>query len=406
MKNIAVVLWDLNITGGTQRQALNLAAELKKRGHNVDVFCYYYDIDLCYSDLCNQLNIICVTNITNQDPIKKEKKQSIKNPIMLKFARLYSVYKTLLKNIIFTEKKIYKLCSLIDKQNIKYDVINAHDYEAYKIARVLKHNNIVWTLNDIQRPKTGGKYFLHKFLFNFLRKFLIWQEIKRIKKIFVLDDRNKQLCKKHYNREAIVIRSGTDINLIKHISRSVNLEDKKYKIFLSSIFFPHRRFEDLVEAINILVNEGHKNIAVSINGINSRSYNYYLFIKNLISERELNKYFTITNGLTEKELYQKYCDSDIFVFPNHNQTWGLAVFEAMLFKNACIVSKTSGAHEILTDKKNALLVNPKSPKEIANSIKWLINNPEKMKEISEQGSKFVIKNMSWGKYAEKMERQF
>lgn len=403
MKKIAIVLWDLNITGGTQRQGLNLALELQKIGHSVDVFCYYYNIDLCYSDICRQLNI---KYITNQHPAKKEKKQYTKNRIILKLIYLYSIYRTLLKNIIFTEKQTRELSSLIEKQNIKYDVINVHDYEAYKIARLLKHNNIIWTLNDIQRPKNTGKYFFHKFLFNLLRKPLLWKETKRIKKIFVLDNRNKQLCKEHYNKKAIVIRSGIDINLAKNTTKSVDLDDKKYKIFLSSIFFPHRRFEDLIEAIYILVNKGYKNLIVSINGINSRSHNYYLFIKNLILEKNLNKYFSITNGLSEKELHQKYCDSDIFVFPNHNQTWGLAVFEAMLFKNVCIVSKTSGAHEILTNKKNALLVNPKSPKEIANSIEWLINNPEKMKEISLQGKKFVTQNMSWKKYAKEIEQQF
>ena len=37
---------------------------------------------------------------------------------------------------------------------------------------------------------------------------------------------------------------------------------------------------------------------------------------------------------------------DIFVFPNTNQTWGLAPLEAMVFKKPVIVSTGSGVSEV------------------------------------------------------------
>ena len=50
--NIAIVLWEANIKGGTQRQALELANNLQAIGHHVDVFAYYYNIEKCYTELC------------------------------------------------------------------------------------------------------------------------------------------------------------------------------------------------------------------------------------------------------------------------------------------------------------------------------------------------------------------
>ena len=44
---IGIVAWDLNISGGTQRQALELALHLQKMGHNVKVYTVYYDKEEC-----------------------------------------------------------------------------------------------------------------------------------------------------------------------------------------------------------------------------------------------------------------------------------------------------------------------------------------------------------------------
>lgn len=40
---IDIVAWDLNISGGTQRQALELALHLQNMGHKIKVYTVYYD---------------------------------------------------------------------------------------------------------------------------------------------------------------------------------------------------------------------------------------------------------------------------------------------------------------------------------------------------------------------------
>lgn len=402
---IAIILWDLNVTGGTQRQALSLAYELQKTGHSVDVFSYVYEKEKCYTELCDKLRIFSVTNKLRR---KKEPVGANYPHFLKKIIYLFRVYKKHVREAFFADERAGELAKLIQKECpvSGYDVINLHDYQVYKIARVLKHPNVVWTLNDIQKPKNTGGYFLHRLLFNLLREIDMVQTIPNIKKIFILDSRNMRLVLEHYGRRAITVRSGIDLDMFEGINTKRTYPKNKYRIFASSIFFPHRRYEDLIDAIELLVAQGTENIAVTINGINNRSYEYYLFIKNRIAEKKLESYFTIINGMSEKELKNAYATADIFVFPNHNQTWGLAVFEAMLGGCIAVVSKTSGAHEVLTDKKNVLLVNPKSPKEITNSILWLTKNPKEMEKMSEEAQKFVKENLSWKCYAENMLKEF
>lgn len=400
---IAIVLWELTIKGGTQRQALELALSLQNKGHVVDVYCYAYNKKESYEELCSALTIYSVTD-------KKKRKGSggtaKQDGVIRKSWNLFKIYAVLVRNMFFVEKQIVELKNLIERNHplSYYDVINVHDYEVYKLARVARHNNIVWMMNDLQRAPTAGKRPLP--FMSVLQKILIKLEIKNTNKVVVLDERNKSLCKKYYEKDALVVRSGIDLHMFQQFTQERQLPKEQYSIFASSIFFPYRRFEDLVDAVEILVENGNKNIAVMINGINDRAYDYYLFIKNRITEKKLDSYITIVNGLSEGALMQTYAETDIFVFPNNHQTWGLAVFEAMLAGCTAIVSKGSGAHEVLAHKENAMLVNPESPQEIADAIMFLITNPSEMERISKNGVEFVKKNLSWDKYAEQMLKIF
>lgn len=380
---IAIVVYDLNIKGGTQRQALELAVNLKKLGHEVDVFTCFYDKEKCYTDLCEQLNIIYV-NLGTQSyrPISKIKRR-------LKILNLSQELKELQKLII-------------ENQN-KYDVINLHDYEVYKIAKNIKHQNIVWMLNDIPRESLINMTKKNKKILRFINAILIKFEVGNIKKIVVLDNRVKENLKKYYNLTSEVVRSGIDLSMFPNINRNNSFKKNDIKIFSSSIFFPHRRFEDIVDAIEIIKNR-QKDIKISIiiNGRVDRHNEYYQFIKNRIEEKGVNDLIKIKEGLSEYDLKNHYLDADLFIFPNHKQTWGLAVFEAMLAGCVCLVSKTSGAHEVLTHEENAILINPKSPEEIANHIINLAENPDKMKRISINARNFVENNISWEKYSQNM----
>ena len=400
--NIAIVLWELGVKGGTQRQALELALQLQRIGHLVDVYCYKYDRAQGYTNIFDKLNIYYCVNS------RKRKTKAVQNTS----GRLASKFRPLLgaailgKEIFVTGKPVRQLERLIEKTHslAYYDTINLHDYEVYKVSRILKHKNIVWMMNDLPNPKIKAGSAAMSPL-NLLKKIVIasrFTYIKNIKTIVVLDERNRLLCKKTYNRNAIVVRSGIHPNMFTHIPREKHVTNRVYTIFASSIFFPYRRFEDLVDAVELLVKNGCGNISVTINGINERSYDYYLFIKERIIEKNLTSYINITNGLSETELVKQYTHTDIFVFPNNNQTWGLSVFEAMLAGCVCIVSKGAGAHEVLTHAENALLVPPESPQAIADAMLFLIKNPKEMTRIAQNGIQFVKANLSWEKYTKDM----
>jgi glycosyltransferase involved in cell wall biosynthesis len=379
--NIAIVTWDISIKGGTQRQALELANKLQMKGHKVDFYTYYYCLENCYSNLCSNLNIkyIKYGDIPKLNLIEK------------------------IKKLILNNQELQNLTDLLDLQKNNYDVILVNDY-VYSLSQKIKEQKIIWMLNDIPR-----QFFLNKLnhplkiIFKNINKIIIQKEIKNINKIIVLDKRVQSKMKQEYKVKTEVVRSGIDVNNYLNNDTKKDYYQKPIKIFASGIFYPHRRFEDIVNAIAILDSEIKNNIEVLINGRIERNTKYYTYIKNLIDKNKLNNVIKISQGLSENKLKETYHKSHIFIFPNHQQTWGLAVFEAMLAGCLCIVSDTTGAHEVLTNQENALIVKAKSPQSIALALENVIKNPQSMGVIAENGKNFVLKNLSWEKYAQNME---
>ena len=101
-----------------------------------------------------------------------------------------------------------------------------------------------------------------------------------------------------------------------------------------------------------------------------------------------------------------YRSHDFYVSSNHLQTWGLAAFEAVATGLPVIISHTAGASEVLTHKKNAMIVEACSPEAIAAAVKECIDNPELYKKLNEEGRKFVEANITWEKTANELIKIF
>jgi glycosyltransferase involved in cell wall biosynthesis len=394
---IAIVVWELDVRGGTQRQALELAVNLQDMGHEIVVYCNTFDRKKCYEDLCKNLKICCASKKTNT----QQKKNSVLN---------YLTFPLRILDFIFYDSSIREIKNRIEADSLekKFDIINIHDYEVWKIAPYLTSHKIIWMMNDI----AGVPSIYEKNKTKNIFKNIFWKtilivtknKIKRINKIVVLDKRNMNFCKKYYNRDPVIVRSGIDPDLFRDIM--IHKDDRHIEIFASGIFLPYRRFEDLILATKILIEKKINNFHVTINGLNSKCYEYFLFIKNTIDDNGLQDTITLVNGMSEKELLQNYAKANVFVFPNHEQTWGLSVFEAMLAECICIVSKSSGAHEVLTDYENAILLTPKSPVELAKILEDILTNYSTFLYLGKNGSNFVKNNLSWKTYTNSMLKIF
>ena len=79
--------------------------------------------------------------------------------------------------------------------------------------------------------------------------------------------------------------------------------------------------------------------------------------------------------------------------PSHRGSFPVKMFEYMRAGIPIIASDFPLWREIVQDC--GLLVAPNSPQEIADAINWVLENPEKAKEMGENGLKLVRKKYNW-----------
>lgn len=120
-----------------------------------------------------------------------------------------------------------------------------------------------------------------------------------------------------------------------------------------------------------------------------------------LEEGEVPDWIEFHVNPSDEELRELYCSCDIFVSAN----WfglDLPCMEAMACKCAVITTDTGGTPDCVIPGETALVSPPRSPDSLAKNIILLIENEEKLKDLSEAGHKY-IKRFTWERATDKFE---
>jgi len=78
------------------------------------------------------------------------------------------------------------------------------------------------------------------------------------------------------------------------------------------------------------------------------------------------------------------------------------MFEYMLAGIPVIASNFPLWKKIIDQNQCGILVDPYKPKETADAIQWIIENPKKAKQMGENGRKAVLQKYNWSQEAQKL----
>ena len=90
-----------------------------------------------------------------------------------------------------------------------------------------------------------------------------------------------------------------------------------------------------------------------------------------------------------RDIVQYFYSSDAFILPSNYEGRAIVLVEAMACGLPVISTNVSGTSDVITQKRNGLIVPINNSKLLAENIIYFINNTEKMKEFGRQGKKFV-----------------
>lgn len=365
---IAFLIGSLDVRGGTHKQLLKL-------------------LDYTYN---KRIPFIVVTNIYDE---KKTYPGFLKYKDLIK---IIGIPYTCSHKTFFSKIRAYISFSARLKQLIKdADIINIHDNGFEKYFPVLGSKKIYWQINDLPYYFTVGNCKNSEVRHAWIKKILLRILLHNVTDITVNVGKNKERVRKYLHRDAKVFYCGIDpIKINRNMSETLErLQNRKINLLTSGVFFEYRNYETQIQVVKKLLFMGY-DVRLNIIGSTSLDTQYALKIRNMIKEDELENHITICGQVDEERFESLHNNSDIFLFVNIDQSWGLAVFEAMSCGIPVIVSNSVGATDILSDKINSIFVNPIDVDDIVNQILSLASNKDSYIKLS-NASKDFCSRYSW-----------
>lgn len=396
---IAFVIPSMEYSTGGERQILELCRCLKNNGHRIKIFTASFNKERCHPSLTAGI-VDCIVECGPTELTKK---------FLYWLVKIFNSHESYFLFFLLTP-----IIKIIKKES-NIDLINLHNRGANWIAPFIKYFNkkhipIIWMANDVPFwhyiPEARNKNWiincLEWILFGILDKY----SLKFIDEVIVLDERNSQLVKKIYKRESKLVRSGVDLQFFKPeldrgiiLRKTLGLHEKDFVILQVGTAAGYKSSSDHLESTKYL-SRFYPQVKLILAG--------YLVKKRygpMTKQLNLDECTILIEDLSDQEVRDLYNCCDVFIFCM-DQTWGLAVIEAMSCGKTIITSTKTGVAEIIVNGKNGFIYKFGEPHDLKEKIERLVKSPKLCVEIGSTARKFIEENFSWGKYASDMMRIF
>lgn len=166
-----------------------------------------------------------------------------------------------------------------------------------------------------------------------------------------------------------ILNNGIEDYSMKYgIKKNVN---STLKILFLSNLIKAKGILDFIDALKILNKKKYKFIGIIIGDQSNITFKE---INQLIKKNDLENRLFLYGPKYDDEKFKLIRDSDIFVFPTHNEGFGNVVLEAMQFGLPIIATNEGSLPIIIEDNKNGFLIDKRAPEQIVEKLEMLFNN--------------------------------
>lgn len=172
--------------------------------------------------------------------------------------------------------------------------------------------------------------------------------------------------------------------------KELNIKDDQLLIGMIARFSKGKGHEEFLEAASIL-KEKYNNLRFVIVGEPSYGEEEYSKLINKMStDLGLESILTFTGFRFDTP--NVIIGMDIFVFPSHNEAFGIALAEALSMGIPSVCADKDGVLDIAVDGETSFLFKNKNSKDLAVKLELLITDPVKRKEFGAASRDRAIKN--------------
>ncbi len=134
--------------------------------------------------------------------------------------------------------------------------------------------------------------------------------------------------------------------------------------------------------------------------LQKRGYdNYTLLVVGNGSQQEELQVFCQENGLSDRvhwagrvsydQIGSYFKTADVFVFPTHEDTWGVVTLEAMLLGKPILCSKGAGTSELVVHGENGYVFSPDDADELAGLMQKFLDHPETIPAMGKRSQQIM-----------------
>ena len=191
-----------------------------------------------------------------------------------------------------------------------------------------------------------------------------------------------------------VINNGLDASEFAPIDRS---QRNPFRLITTaSADVPLKGLDFSLKALKILITDFPEIHLIVIGNIKENGHT-----QRLIEKLKIEKNVFFKSNITKAEITNLYSSSSVAIVSSLYEGFGYPVIEAMSCAVPLIATDVSSIPELT--KEFAILVEPKNDQMIADSVKKVLINYDKYKEIAVKGRKHVKENFNWAKITNEYE---
>lgn len=294
-------------------------------------------------------------------------------------------------------------------QSTKIETLHIHDIRiAETVFSVNKKFNLPIVLDLHDNIPDNMKYYPH--LNKFPGKYIISPKRWKIKEELFIEKSDKVITVSPEFVNQIVDRTKINSNKIHLVPNTVRkdfyenyLEEKsileKYKSTFTLLYLGdtnvRRGLLTAIEAIKLL-QEKIENIKLVIVGTNTTDF----ILKQKVDELELQN-FVDFEGWQDVSLFPSYilasdvCISPLYRSVQHDVAYANKIFQYMSFAKPLLVSNAKAQKKLVEENNTGKVHKEKDAQDFADKILEFFENPKKMKEMGENGKKFIENTFSW-----------
>ena len=344
-----------NIIGGAERSTQLIAEGMKRAGHDVMVFCLKHAED----SLVNGITVYRANpgkfNVDIRIKDQGSFLQKLKNKMVETNNKI--IYKELLKVIDEFKPDVAHLNNLYGLSPIVWKALKE------KKVKVIQTVRDYWFFD-------GFSYKSKNFLFKMYHRHYFKKYSKYVDIVTAPSEATLSIAKKSsYFKKASFhfVNNGIEFDLnntLELINKKKNQDKKEYTYLFAGTLVEKKGLLNLIDAFNML-NDNKYKLKICGDG----------FLKDKVLEAcKNNPNISYLGKINKEQLYKEYENSDIVVVPSlWVEPFGMVVIEAMI--NGCPVvgSNFGGIHEIISNVKGGIEVDPANVNDLKEALKTIAN---------------------------------